>query len=171
MLSRGFTKDEIVSTLELETSQFEALLARIYSDTEDQHSAKTPLRIFAEYVIKKNTLIRDLESLKDELRGKNKPADAKKKWYNAQAFVMACRLQSEVIDQQIKIGQELGVIEKRPEGIFLIDGRDPREMQESELEETIVKELNQARDIYESDRMVGAKVLAFKTVAGKVNKP
>lgn len=169
LLARGFTKEEIVQQLGLETNQFEALLARIYADTEDEHSSKTPLRIFAEYVIKKNAIIRDLEALKDELRGKNKPADAKKKWYNAQAFVMACRLQSDIINEQIKTGQDLGVIEKRPEGILLIDGRDPREMDEDELEETIARELIEAKGILDSGAD-GGKVLAFKTVAGKVDR-
>ncbi len=171
MLARGFTKDEIVQILGLETNQFEALLSRVYTDTEEEHSAKTPLRIFAEYVIKKNAILRDLEAQKNELRGKDKPEKAKKKWYNAQAFVMACRLQSEIIDQQVRTGQELGVIEKRPEGIILIDGRDPREMDEAELEDTLVRELAEADNLIKDKNAPVGKVLAFKTVAGKIERP
>lgn len=170
MLARGFTKEEIVQALGLETNQFEALLARIYSETEDEHSSKTPLRIFAEYVIKKNAILRDLEDLKDELRGKNKPAEEKKKWYNGQAFVMACRLQSEIIDQQIRTGQDLGVIEKKPEGIVLINGRDPREMDEAELEESIARELAEAGHLLKDGGAIGGKVLAFKSISGKVDR-
>jgi len=160
LLGRGYSKDEIIEMVGLEAKSFEPFLNRIFSALEGDHSTKSPLRLFAEYTLRKNTIVRDLEALKDELRGKNKPPDAKKKWYNAQAFVMACRLQSDILDQQIKTGQELGIIERKPDGLVLINGQDPREMSDIELEDSIRKELMETVAMLEGTPKRG-KVLAF----------
>ena len=137
LLNKGKTREEIIELMGLNTNQFEALFNKYYEEAEADQQSKTPLRIFAEVVGRKQQLIRDLEDLKDALKGM--------KWKNAQAYVAAVKTQSDMIDSLVKLGQDLGLIIKTPEQLLLVGGKDAREMDADELEHTIMQEMEQIR--------------------------
>lgn len=172
MLARGLSKDEIVDKLGLSINQFETLFSKVHSEGEAEHDMKTPLRHFLDYVMRSGAIGRDLENIKDELCGKDKTGK-EKRWYNGQAFVMACNAQLNILDRQVKVGQELGVIHRTPEGYLLIDGQDPRDMDEGELEDAArreIDELEQYIDNGPAKKKKKATILAFKATAGKVDR-
>lgn len=139
LLNKGKTREEIIELMGLNTNQFETLFNRYYEEAEADQQNKTPLRIFAEVVGRKQQLIRDLEDLKDSCRIKDGV------YKNAQAYVAAVKTQSDMIDSLVKLGQDLGLIIKTPEQLLLVGGRDAREMDSDELEMTIMQEMEQIR--------------------------
>lgn len=137
LLNKGKTREEIIELMGLNTNQFETLFNRYYEEAESDQQNKTPLRIYAEVVGRKQQLIRDLEDLKEALKSVN--------YKNAQAYVAAVKTQSDMIDSLVKLGQDLGLIIKTPEQLLLVGGKDAREMDSDELEITIMQEMEQIR--------------------------
>ncbi len=154
LLNKGQTREEIIETMGLNTNQFEALFGRYYNESEEEQQNKTPLRIFAEMVGRKQQLIRDLEDLKDFLKNKE--------YKNAQGFVAAVKTQSDMMNELVKLGQDLGLIIKTPEQLLLIGDRDVREMDHEELEQGIFKEMSDIRG------MVAKRGTNMNKNAGKV---
>lgn len=141
--STGHSKEEIVIQMDLSSNEYEAYYNRCIGDTEADVGDKKPLRIFAEYVVKQSSLVRDLEALKAALQSAN--------WKNGQAYVQAVRTQSEIYDKIIKTGQELAIIEKKIDKMFIVDGRDVRDMDEYELERQVQTEMQAVQDLMNKD--------------------
>jgi len=137
LLNKSKTREEIIDEMGLNTNQFESLFNKYYSESETEQQNKTPLRIFTEIVGKKNQLVRDLEDLKGFL--------SDNKYKNAQAYVAAVKTQSDMLDELVKLGQALGLIIKTPEQVLLVGGKDVRDMDETERQMSIMKEMEQIR--------------------------
>ena len=73
-------------------------------------------------------------------------------WKNPQAYVAAVRTQHEILDMVIKTGQEMNIIEKRPQELLLNDGQDPREMDSEDLEEKAMIEVRAAEKMLEASQ-------------------
>lgn len=136
-LASGFSRVEIMEMMGLEEIEFDSLYGKFYEGIEREVQDKTTLRLYAEYCAKKGKLIRDLESLKVALQSAN--------WKNGQAYVAAVRTQSEILDMMIKTGQELNIVEQRPQELLLIDGQDARELDSDDLEDAVLEELQEAQ--------------------------
>ncbi len=161
LLNRGKTREEIIAEMGLNTNQFEALFNRYYEEAEADQQSKTPLRIFAEVVGRKQQLIRDLEDLKDALKAQ--------RYKNGQAYVAAVKTQSDMIDSLVKLGQDLGLIVRTPEQLLLVGGKDARDMDADELEMTIMREMEQIRGMVAKRGTTGnrnaGKVISFPGLA------
>lgn len=160
LLNKGKTKEEIVELMGLNTIQFESLFNKYYEESESEQRNKTPLRIFAELVGRKNYLIRDLEDLKDFLK--------KNRYKNAQAYVAAVKQQSDMMSELVKIGQDLGLIVKTPEQVLLVGDRDVREMDADELEGEIVKDISEIQRMLakrgKNKKKRSAEVISFNSL-------
>jgi len=149
----GYSRVEIMEMMGLEEIEFDSLFSRFYDEIERNVSDKTAITVYAEYVAKKNKFVRDLESLKVALQASQ--------WKNPQAYVAAVRTQHEILDMVIKTGQEMNIIEKRPQELLLIDGQDPREMDSEDLEEKAMEEVREVERLMEESRGKRGKVIAL----------
>lgn len=157
-ISRGQTRDEIISELGITSNTYDILHTKYFTQAEKEQEGKSPLRIFSEYVTSQEELIRTLWKFTD-----NSSKD--KEYRNAQAFVAAVRAQSDIRDRIIKTGQELGVIVKTPEKILVIDGADARDMDTAELRHQAIAKLRKVEKMLEESKKkkVKAKVIQFRS--------
>lgn len=139
LLNQGKTREEIFSELAIGGPTFESLFSRYFDEAEQEIQSKTPLRVFSEYVGRQTELVRDLQGLKKTLKSL--------KYKNAQAYVMAVRTQSEILDKLIKTGQDLGLVVKTPDQVLLVGGKDARELDSDELELEVMREMENIRGI------------------------
>ena len=153
-MNSGFTRVEIIELMGLQPAEFESLFGIFYDQIERDVTDKTTIRLYAEFCARKYQLIRDLEGLKVALSSNN--------WKNGQAYVQAAKAQSDMLDSMIKVGQDLLIVDKRPQEMFLLDGRDPREVDADDLEEAAFEEIRKAEAaIGGSRRKGGGKVIAL----------
>lgn len=167
LFSRGLTRIEICDKLAIDpgSPKFEILQDRFYNVYEDEAKSKSPFRIFSEYVAKKSILIQDLEGMKKSYESKGE-----KGYKNGQAYVSAVKTQSDIIDSIIKTGQELGIIIKTPEKIELVDGRDPRDMNNDELKNTLRSQMEKLTALSEKAGVKSpnaTKILSFTADGSK----
>lgn len=157
-ISRGQTRDEIISELGITSNTYDILHTKYFTQVEKEQEGKSPLRIFSEYVASQEELIRTLWKFTD-----NSSKD--KEYRNAQAFVAAVRAQSDIRDRIIKTGQELGVIVRTPEKVLIIDGADARDMDTAELRHQAMAKIRKVEKMLEDSRKkkTKAKVIQFRS--------
>lgn len=144
LMAMGFDENQIILEMGLHHIEFEALLERFYREQEVRVAAKTSMRTYLDYANRQNQLIRDLEGLKNQLRGKEDEADDKRKWATgagAGAYVGAVRAQSEIFDKVISTGQSLEIIKVAAKRIEHVGGRSVKDMNPEELRIAIQNEL------------------------------
>lgn len=137
LFSRGKTRIEICEYIGIDpgSPRFEILQDRFYERAETQIKSKSPYKLFSEYIEKQSVIIQDLEGMKRSYEvAPGAKSEGKGRGYSqGQAYVAACKTQSDILDKIIKTGQDLGIIVKTPEKIELVNGRDPRDMSQDEL--------------------------------------
>lgn len=141
LVNKGFSREEIIEKLDLKTNQFESLLGAFYTGLENEIESKSPLKLFAEIVSRKNKLFRDLENFKDAMEKGIPKADGTPgaKWRNGQAYVMAVKAQDAILDSVVTTGQNLGLVQKAADRVHLIGDTDVRDMDADTIEAEIIK--------------------------------
>jgi hypothetical protein len=157
-ISRGQTRDEIISELGITSNTYDILHTKYFTQVDKEQEGKSSLRIFSEYVTSQDELIRTLWKFTDS-------SSKDSEYRNAQAFVAAVRAQSDIRDRIIKMGQELGVIVRTPEKILVIDGADARDMDTNELRHQAIAKIRKVEKMLEESKRkkVKAKVIQFRS--------
>jgi len=155
LYTKGFTRLEICNQLELsqDSNRYELLLDRFYDEIQEDTQSKSPLKRFSEYIAHQNQIIRDLEKLKQHYESESFTQD--------KAYVSACKAQSDIYDKQINIGQKLGLINKAADKLELINGMDPRDMREPEIQAAIEEHVQKIQELKDDSADKPAKILAF----------
>lgn len=174
LMAAGLTQYEIIKTMGLVKNEFEALRARFYKTLELEHEGKPTVRIYLDYVNRQGRLIRDLEDLKDRMRGRpvvdgeGKKVSKSESWASgagAQAFVGAVKVQAQIFDKMIDVGQSLDLIRKAPKRIEYVGGKPVSEMSTEEVENQILKEVHEVKGLVDRRQSTQAhKVLAYYPV-------
>lgn len=136
LINKCYRQREIQDRLNIDSRNYNALLDAYYRAAETECRNKSTTRTFAEVAGRKAQLIRDLEEIKATI----KSAGARG---NHQAAIKAIKAQSDILDSVIKLGQELGLIEKIPDKLVFVGGRDPREMSADEITASCMRELQE----------------------------
>lgn len=131
LYTKGKTRVEICDELGLDFSsnRYELLLDKFYEDIQKDTSDKSPLKTFSEYIAKQNMVVQDLEKMKKHHENNE--------FKNGKGYVSACKAQSDIFDKVIQTGQKLGIIQKTADKLELINGMDPRDMKDPEIEQAI----------------------------------
>ncbi len=102
MRVRGFSDEEILSSLRIDQAQLKKLEETLLSEQAFEIATETPDRTYSKYRIEQRRNIRALDELIEELDSSSQ--------YNA--VIGAIRLRADLNDRIIKVGQELGSISK-----------------------------------------------------------
>ncbi|MCK5019272.1 MAG: hypothetical protein KAS32_19590 [Candidatus Peribacteraceae bacterium] len=156
LLGQGMDREEIEETLALAPGDYEPLLTRFYDQAESSFKSKSNLRIYLDYITRQAQFVRDLERCKLGLEKSN--------WKNAQGYVAAVKVQSEILDKLISQGQDLGLIKRIAERFVMIGGTDVRDMDLDSLNASIEAEILDVRKLQKGKlRKKKSKVLMFKS--------
>lgn len=143
LMALGFDENQIAIEMDLHPKELDAMIVRFYRELEVRHGEKSSLRLYLDYVNRQSQLVRDLEGVKNKLRGDD--AAQSGKWETgagATAFVGAVKAQADIFDRIIQTGQSLEVIKAAPKRIEHVGGRAVKELNARELKEAIQDELD-----------------------------
>ena len=157
LLAQGMDREEIEETLALTPGDYEPLLARFYEQAESSFKGKSNLRIYLDYITRQVQFVKDLERCKLGLENS--------KWKNAQGYVAAVKVQSEICDKLISQGQDLGLIKRIAERFVMVGGTDVRDMDLDTINSAIDEEIVSVRKLQKGRKKSGNKVLMFKSNA------
>lgn len=163
LMGLGMSREQICLEMGLHTNEYEATRERFYKELELEHTGKSTLRTFVDYTNRQSKLIRDLEDLKDRLRGKeDKKAENWGSGAGANAFVGAVRVQADIYDRMVSTGQSLELVKKAPKRIEYIGGKAIGEMKTEELEAKIQEELERSQALVDpKESKESGKVIVF----------
>jgi len=155
LLSEGVDREDIEQTLALAPGDYEPLLSKFYAEAETSFKSRSNLRIYLDYITRQSQFVRDLERCKLGLEKSN--------WKNAQGYVAAVKVQSEILDKLITQGQDLGLIKKIAEKFVMVGGTDVRDMGLPEINEAIEEEIISVRKLQKGKRKKDNKVIMFRS--------
>lgn len=136
-LAENMTVEETCDHLDIRFQDYHMYVERLRAvETADMLNMNEMER-YVEYCRSQTKIIRDMENIKVEFK--------RSKQYNA--LVGASRLQSDIYDKMIKIGQELGIILKTPESVNIIGGLDVRSLSDVQIRNEIRDELETSREL------------------------
>lgn len=106
-------------------------LKRVFYDFEAARSRKSTEETFVDYVLHQRAVIKDLTDAYEKFKASNQ----------SNAMVGALRARADVYDKIIKVGQEFGLIEKKPEEKRILGGLAIANVSDDRLRSMIVAEI------------------------------
>jgi hypothetical protein len=123
----GASDEEVQELMDLSAVQLLRLKKKLY-DQEAERIRETPTEHhYIDYVIKQTACVKALTGLLDDAKAQK----------NANASVGAIRARSEIFDKIIKVGQEFGILEKKPEEKRIIAGVAVAQLDNTQLRQAI----------------------------------
>jgi len=136
-LQQGRAASELQAELGLTTAAFNQLKEAALGTEIDRLKSNTTEQTYIEYCLAQQGCIRDLNDLLDQYR------EAK----NASAIVGAVKARSDIIDKMIKLGQDFGIIERKPQENRIIAGVVVTQLSNEELRAAITDQISSLNNL------------------------
>jgi len=136
---KGKNDDECRSELRMDSEDYDNLRKETLNWKAEEIRDKTVGEVYVEYMLNQIDCIRDLEKM-------CKKFDRVKHY---SALVSAVKARSDIHDKIIKMGQEFGILEKRPERKEIVAGVLVAKMDSDQLRNTILGELTNMEKMME----------------------
>jgi len=130
-LEEGRTDNWIAEKLGLGPDEYQDLKRGAMKAQVSAIRRKTTEEVYADYLVQQAACIRELTSLSKTSRLKS----------NLPALISAVRARSEILDKIIKMGQDFGIIERKPERKEIALGVVVAKLSNEELRQRILSEL------------------------------
>jgi hypothetical protein len=138
MIGEGKSDRMIAEELGLNAARYNELKRELFrQETADLYSKSTE-DVYLEYKWQQNRCIEDLDRMIADIDGDSKQQNA---------LVGAIKARSEIIDKIVKVGQEMGVLERAPEKKLVIHGHAVAQLPDAELRKLIANELQGLQSI------------------------
>lgn len=164
-LAEGMSRGEIARTMNLSRTELSALERKLMTDDAYPFlSVPAPHRYYT-FVLQQEQCIRDLDFYIDaayenvrswrEMLREIPPDDEHtrrqmiKEFPNYQAAIAAVRAKSDILERVVKVGQDMGVIEKRPKEMRVSGQLNLAALPTEVLKEELQKKLDQLQNIVE----------------------
>lgn len=128
----GKTDSELCEQLQVSVATYNNLKNELLRQETARLYAQTTEEVFLEYSWKQGQCIIELDHMLERL--------SKNKQYNA--LVGAVRAKSDIIDKIVKMGQDMGVLEKAPERKMILHGVAVTNLDNNGLRKVIATELS-----------------------------
>jgi hypothetical protein len=112
-MADGWEPDEIAADSGMTVERVRSLVNQVYAEDGRSIIGRSSESIFVDYVIRSRQNLRALQDLREGFVGTNQGA----------AAVGAIKAQQDILDRMIKVGQELGYVEKKPDRKEFLFGR------------------------------------------------
>jgi hypothetical protein len=112
-LADGWEPDEIAIDAKMSVDRVRSLINQVYAEDGRTILGRTSETLYVDYVIRSRQNLRSLQDLRASLEGTNQAA----------AAVGAIKAQQDILDRIIKVGQDLGYVEKKPDRKEVLFGR------------------------------------------------
>ena len=160
-LSEGMQREDIMRLMDITDGQFAAIEKRLLADDGQKFLTQTAAHRFYLYALQQEQCVRDLDGLiqqvYDSLKNWNdaaemysSPAAARKVLGPApspQAAILAVKAKSEVLDRTIKMGQDLGIIQKRAKEVRVSGQLNLAALPTKQLKKELGKKLDQFQQL------------------------
>lgn len=130
-LARGEADAEIQAELDLTQAAYAQIKAAALTTEVDRVRDTTTEQVYVEYCMAQRGCINDLNTLLEQYK------QAK----NASAIVGAVKARSDIIDKMIKLGQDFGIIEKKPQESRIVAGVVVTQLSNDQLREAIADQI------------------------------
>ena len=137
-LASGYDDSEARAELGLDAEQYAALKREMYSQQAEFYRTRSTEDMYTDYVNEQRACIHELDKIVARF------ADEK----HSSAIVGAIRARSDIVDKIVKLGQDVGLIDKEPEKKVVLGGIAVASLSDAQLRKTIVAEIK------ELDRLV-----------------
>jgi hypothetical protein len=131
-LQKGEADLALQTDLQLPNAAFARLKEIALANEIERVKSTTTEQTYVEYCLAQRGCINDLNTLLDQYR------EAK----NASAIVGAVKARSDIIDKMIKLGQDFGIIEKKPEEKRLVAGVVVTQLSNDDLRAAIAEQIS-----------------------------
>lgn len=147
-LAEGLDDDAIGERFGLGWQDIEELKRRFLDQEAETLRTRSTEHTYAIYVTEQRQCLGDLDDLINEYRGGEEDGDSKKdSKKNASAVIGAVRARSDIIDRIMKMGQEVGLIERKSDGKSLAAGAAITQMTNVQIRQYIITEMGHFNDL------------------------
>lgn len=144
-IALNYTDTEICRTLKITGHTLHNIKARIFQNEVESLTKMTQLEHFVEYRLKQMEVIKDLDVLIEQFRaGKN-----------LQGLSSALKAKTEALKELKEAAQEVGLLDRKPEEVILVNGVNVKELSNADLMDKIT-------DGYKTIHKLMDNVLPFK---------
>lgn len=132
-LASGYDDSEARVELGLDPEQYAALKREMYSQQAEYYRTRSTEEMYSDYVIEQRACINELDKIVARF------VDDKQ----SSAAVGAIRARSDIVDKIVKLGQDVGLIEKEPERKVIFGGVAIASLSDAQLRRAIVGEVKE----------------------------
>lgn len=137
-LASGYDDSEARAELGLDPEQYASLKREMYSQQAEYYRTRPTEEMYTDYVAEQRACIKELDKIVARF------TDEK----NSSAIVGAVRARSDIVDKIVKLGQDVGLIDKEPDKKVVLGGIAVAALTDAQLRRAIVGEVK------EIDRLV-----------------
>jgi hypothetical protein len=130
-LASGYDDSEARTELGLDPEQYAALKRELYSQQAEYYRTRTREDLYTDYINEQRACIHELDKITTRF------ADDK----NASAAVGAIRARSDIVDKIVKLGQDIGLVQKEPDKKVVLGGVAVAALSDAQLRKAIVGEV------------------------------
>jgi hypothetical protein len=127
----GESDDDIRAKFEMDLETYDAFVKECFLHEVERIQNKSVGEVYVEYMLAQKKCIADLEKMATKFD--------QAKHYSA--LVNSVKTRSDILDKIIKVGQDFGLLEKRPERKEIVAGVLITKMDDDQLRNTILGEL------------------------------
>jgi len=138
LLIQGWTDEEIAEEIGIQFSDYEILKTKFFDKQSEITREKTTEHTYVQYMIEQKACIADLDNLIAEY-------DTSK---NQSAYVGAIKAKSDILDKIIKMGQELGLVERNSDSGRLVAGQAIVNLTNVELKQFVLGEIQAVNEMH-----------------------
>lgn len=131
LVSEGKSEVEIRKEMGLEEAEYNRFRKECFEKEAERIKEKGIGEVYVEYMLHQKKCLEDLEAMSKQF--------SNAKHYSA--LVTSVKTRSDIYDKIIKVGQEFGLLEKRPERREIVAGVLVAKMNSNQLRSTILGEL------------------------------
>jgi len=156
-LSEGMQRDEILRLMKIGEHQLSIIEKRLLANDGQRHLTMTAAHRYYMYTLQQEQCVRDLDGFiqesHDAINNWNKaaklygsPATARKVLGPApstQSGILAVKAKSEILDRTIKMGQDIGIIQKRAKEVRVSGQLNLAALPTEQLKKELTKKLDQ----------------------------
>lgn len=160
-LSEGMHSEDIVRLMRITDVQYAAIEKRLLADDGQKFLTKTSAHRYYLYALQQEQCVRDLDEFiqesYDSIHSWNKaaklygsPAAARKVLGPAppvQSAILAVKAKSEILDRSIKMGQDMGIIQKRAKEVRVSGQLNLAALPTEQLKKELGKKLDQFQEL------------------------
>jgi len=166
-LAEGMTREDIMAVMDIRDDQLVAIEKRLLANDGQKRLTMSTAHLYYVYCLQQEQCLRDLDFFVDEsyqsIANWNKaaklygsPGVARKVLGaapNNQAAILAIKAKSEILDRTIKMGQDMGIIQKRAKEIRVSGDINLAALPTEQLRHVLQKKLSQFDQLVEQGEL------------------